>query len=236
MTANNSTDSLFEEAIRNTIAALGTAGQSATTPQDALQMARALEMLGGRASILDILSASQQQRNEIEQAYGVTTPGGRPFIYGAVAPYFANKGGLRSELGNLHVNQGETLLKLISDCLETEGYNTMWAAPRMCFASGDNWRLSQSYAYAPDINSSYYPIRPISVMFVKNTTAADIVRTVGFYISSEWVSGFEGSSLNVAVPQQTEGTTVTTLGYHTVHRYTGQKMVCQAATRYTLPC
>lgn len=57
--------------------------------------------------------------------------------------------------------------------------------------------------YAVSTNEYSYPYAGLGVIFIKNTTAADITRTVSFGGSTYWSSGYEGMGLFVATPNNT---------------------------------
>ncbi|KJW07824.1 hypothetical protein OTUT144_0135 [Orientia tsutsugamushi str. UT144] len=52
-------------------------------------------------------------------------------------------------------------------------------------------------------NEYFYPYAGLGIIFIKNTTAADITRTISFCRSTYWSSGYEGMGLFLARPNNT---------------------------------
>ena len=138
-------------------------------------------------------------------------PGTLPFIFGVISRYGDGGNGygqFTSELGQFYNGQALNQLKLISGYhgwgLDYRAFSTL---PSLQFITGSNGQFvyrnfNNRYGYA-GTNMYQYPRALMGVIFVKNTTNADITRNIWFGGSSGWSSGYEGMGVKTLTPNGT---------------------------------
>jgi len=144
------------------------------------------------------------KRNMIE-------PGSLPFLFGILSRQndYWGYGDLTSQLGVWYNNvaNADNMLQLLAG---THAYSTNYAGfyrpPQLYFLQGTNGMFihKEMYVkYSVSSNEYTYPYAALGVIFVKNTTNADITRTFYCGGSSYWSSGYEGLGVFVCTPNNT---------------------------------
>jgi len=137
--------------------------------------------------------------------------GALPFIFGVLSRQndYWGYGDLTSQLGVWYNNvaNADSMLQLLAGShAQTTNYAGFYKPPQLHFLQGSagNFIYKEMYVkYAVSTNEYTYPYAGLGVIFIKNTTAADITRTVSFGGSTYWSSGYEGMGLFVATPNNT---------------------------------
>lgn len=151
-----------------------------------------------------------------------------PFLFGVLSRYQAynyGPGEWTSELGQWYTNNEDWPFNLLTGA---HGQSTAYAGfmrpPSLQFLEGDNGRFNykrQFQSYANSSNIYQYPAAVLGILFVKNTTGSSMDRTFYFGGSSYWSSGYEGASLNVATPNDTNTNkdSISAISWNTLYSY-----------------
>ncbi len=178
-----------------------------TTGQTQLQALNTL--VSNFASINDV-PANSTIMTEVRNRNMIET-GALPFIFGVLSRQndYWGYGDLTSQLGVWYNNvaNADSMLQLLAGShAQTTNYAGFYKPPQLHFLQGSagNFIYKEMYVkYAVSTNEYSYPYAGLGVIFIKNTTAADITRTVSFGGSTYWSSGYEGMGLFVATPNNT---------------------------------
>ncbi len=143
-------------------------------------------------------------------------PGSLPFLFGVLSRYNDTKWGsetnahgwFKQELGIWYNNVKNTdyMLQLLAGSnTYNYQYSSFYQPPQLHFLQGNNGKFIYRRSFVrrawSDINN--YPYALLGVIFVKNTTNADITRKFNFWVSSYWSSGYEGAGLFAGTPDNT---------------------------------
>lgn len=178
-----------------------------TTGQTQLQ---ALNTLVSNFSSINDVPANSTIMTEVRNRNMIET-GALPFIFGVLSRQndYWGYGDLTSQLGVWYNNvaNADNMLQLLAGAhAQTTNYAGFYKPPQLHFLQGSagNFIYKEMYVkYAVSTNEYSYPYAGLGVIFIKNTTAADITRTVSFGGSTYWSSGYEGMGLFVATPNNT---------------------------------
>ena len=152
-----------------------------------------------------------------------------PFLFSIMNRYNDcwGSGAYTSDFGQWHVDKShiDFAMQMVTGAT---GYATDYCAfyrpPQLSFLQGINGRFifSEMYTkYAISSNQSTYPYALVGVLFIKNTTNADITRTFYFGGSSAWSSGYEGLGCFVATPNYTndDSSSITEMTWSNIYSY-----------------
>lgn len=130
-----------------------------------------------------------------------------PMLFGVLSrqgdhSYGANE--FTSQLGQWYNSGGNIMLSLLTGTHSYDDeYVGFYIPPHLQFLQGANGTLNykrQTTRYAASSSMYNYPYALMGVLFIKNTTEADITRSFTFGGSCGWSSGYEGASLQLGVP------------------------------------
>ncbi|GEM_PF-1619605 len=151
---------------------------------------------------------------EINNSVGdglIIDPNAIPFLFGVLSRYNDyNYGGGQwtSELGQWYTNNPEWPFNLLCGThSESTSYSGFFKMPSLQFLQGSNGRFNfkeQYNRYQQSSNQYQYPYAAVGVFFIKNTTGSSMNRTFYHGGSAHWSSGYEGASLWVGTPNQTD--------------------------------
>ncbi len=160
-------------------------------------------------SINDVPSSSSimkevKKRNMVE-------PGSLPFLFGVLSRYNDSDRGhgyFKSDLGQWYNDTTKTdhMLSLLAGAHSYDtSYVGFYRPPSIYFLQGrkGTFIYRGSYTHNTIDDAVSYPYALLGVIFVKNTTKADITRTLNFVGSSYWESGYEGAGMFVGIPDNT---------------------------------
>lgn len=200
-TATTTNLSLLDTRKDTNIAAIDSTGQT--------QLQALTGLVSNFASINDIPNGSSimtevAKRNMVE-------PGALPFLFGVLsrANDYWGYGDLTSQLGVWYNNitNADYMLQLLAGAHpQSTNYAGFYRPPQIYFLQGNNGMFihKEMYVkYAVSTNEYTYPYAALGVIFVKNTTNADITRTFYCGGSSYWSSGYEGLGVFVCTPNNT---------------------------------
>ena len=200
-TATTTNLSLLDARKDTNITAINTTGQT--------QLQALNTLVSNFASINDV-PANSTIMTEVRNRNMIET-GALPFIFGVLSRQndYWGYGDLTSQLGVWYNNvaNADNMLQLLAGShAQTTNYAGFYKPPQLHFLQGSagNFIYKEMYVkYAVSTNEYTYPYAGLGVIFIKNTTAADITRTVSFGGSTYWSSGYEGMGLFVATPNNT---------------------------------
>ena len=200
-TATTTNLSLLDARKDTNITAINSTGQT--------QLQALNTLVSNFASINDV-PANSTIMTEVRNRNMIET-GALPFIFGVLSRQndYWGYGDLTSQLGVWYnnVSNADSMLQLLAGShAQTTNYAGFYKPPQLHFLQGSagNFIYKEMYVkYAVSTNEYTYPYAGLGVIFIKNTTAADITRTVSFGGSTYWSSGYEGMGLFVATPNNT---------------------------------
>ncbi|MBM4211599.1 MAG: hypothetical protein FJ186_03570 [Gammaproteobacteria bacterium] len=200
-TATTTNLSLLDARKDTNITAINTTGQT---------QLQALNTLVSNFSSINDVPANSTIMTEVRNRNMIET-GALPFIFGVLSRQndYWGYGDLTSQLGVWYNNvaNADSMLQLLAGShAQTTNYAGFYKPPQLHFLQGSagNFIYKEMYVkYAVSTNEYTYPYAGLGVIFIKNTTAADITRTVSFGGSTYWSSGYEGMGLFVATPNNT---------------------------------
>lgn len=200
-TATTTNLSLLDARKDTNITAINTTGQT---------QLQALNTLVSNFSSINDVPANSTIMTEVRNRNMIET-GALPFIFGVLSRQndYWGYGDLTSQLGVWYNNvaNADSMLQLLAGAhAQTTNYAGFYKPPQLHFLQGSagNFIYKEMYVkYAVSTNEYSYPYAGLGVIFIKNTTAADITRTVSFGGSTYWSSGYEGMGLFVATPNNT---------------------------------
>jgi hypothetical protein len=200
-TATTTNLSLLDARKDTNITAINTTGQT---------QLQALNTLVSNFSSINDVPANSTIMTEVRNRNMIET-GALPFIFGVLSRQndYWGYGDLTSQLGVWYNNvaNADNMLQLLAGShAQTTNYAGFYKPPQLHFLQGSagNFIYKEMYLkYAVSTNEYTYPYAGLGVIFIKNTTAADITRTVSFGGSTYWSSGYEGMGLFVATPNNT---------------------------------
>lgn len=146
-----------------------------------------------------------KNRNMIE-------PGSLPFLFGVLNRYNDNwgSGNFSSELGGKwyeSISGANHMLGLLAGShTENTRYCSFYRPPQLHFlqSTQGTFLYKEMYLrYAVSTNEYSHPYALLGAILVKNTSKADITRTLNFTGSSGWSSQYEGAGLFVGTPNNT---------------------------------
>ena len=148
--------------------------------------------------------------NEIRKR-NMVEPGSLPFLFGVLSRYNDSDRGhgyFKSDLGQWYNDTTKTdhMLSLLAGAHSYEtSYVGFYRPPSIYFLQGrkGTFIYRGSYTHNTIDDAVSYPYALLGVIFVKNTTKADITRTLNFVGSSYWESGYEGAGMFVGIPDNT---------------------------------
>ena len=175
-----------------------------------------------------------------------------PFIFSRHTRYqnsYSGNWGYTSELGqwysgNHDAKIGTALGRTPWGQANGGTYNNYSELPSIQYLSSSNGNYSylrDENEYADSSSRYNYPDALLSVVFVKNTTGADITRPFYFSGSSYWNSGYEGACISTAVPDATNAqilanpSAITTLSQSDVWSYTSNTSNFNISQNITVP-
>jgi hypothetical protein len=144
--------------------------------------------------------------SELEK-HSLIEPGALPFVFGILSRSedYYGLGGLTTQLGNWTLAENaNNIMSLLCGCHNFETtYSGFFKPPQLGFFQGTNGvfmhkHLNTVYGYST--NQYYYSHACLGVVFVKNTTDADITKTLSFGGSCGYNSGYNGMALFVGTP------------------------------------
>lgn len=200
-TATTTNLSLLDARKDTNITAINTTGQT---------QLQALNTLVSNFSSINDVPAKSTIMTEVRNRNMIET-GALPFIFGVLSRQndYWGYGDLTSQLGVWYNNvaNADSMLQLLAGShAQTTNYAGFYKPPQLHFLQGSagNFIYKEMYLkYAVSTNEYTYPYAGLGMIFIKNTTAADITRTVSFGGSTYWSSGYEGMGLFVATPNNT---------------------------------
>ena len=200
-TATTTNLSLLDARKDTNITAINTTGQT---------QLQALNTLVSNFSSINDVPANSTIMTEVRNRNMIET-GALPFIFGVLSRQndYWGYGDLTSQLGVWYNNvaNADSMLQLLAGShAQTTNYAGFYKPPQLHFLQGSagNFIYKEMYVkYAVSTNEYSYPYAGLGVIFIKNTTASDITRTVSFGGSTYWSSGYEGMGLFVATPNNT---------------------------------
>ena len=200
-TATTTNLSLLDARKDTNITAINTTGQT---------QLQALNTLVSNFSSINDVPANSTIMTEVRNRNMIET-GALPFIFGVLSRQndYWGYGDLTTQLGVWYNNvaNADNMLQLLAGShAQTTNYAGFYKPPQLHFLQGSagNFIYKEMYVkYAVSTNEYTYPYAGLGVIFIKNTTAADITRTVSFGGSTYWSSGYEGMGLFVATPNNT---------------------------------
>jgi hypothetical protein len=174
-----------------------------------------------------------------------------PVLFGQWANYTnnylaGNGDTVTSQLGQFYNSNGDYQLGILSGRHDRgrNGYVMFKIPPRMHYMRGSLGEFSFATGeskYADTGNKYNYPDRPMLAVFVKNTTGADITRTLSYRWSSYWGSGYEGFGVFTIVPNATNAeiaantNAITSVTSTNVYSYTSNAQGTTNTTAITIP-
>jgi hypothetical protein len=156
----------------------------------------------------ETLSSELEKRSLIE-------PDALPFVFGILSRSedYYGLGGLTTQLGNWTLAENaNSAMSLVCGCHDFDTtYSAFFKPPQIGFFQGTNGvfmhkHLNTVYGYST--GQYYYSHACLGVVFVKNTTDADITKTLSFGGSCGYNSGYNGMALFVGMPD-VEGDSLT---------------------------
>lgn len=200
-TATTTNLSLLDTRKDTNIASINSTGQT--------QIQALNTLVSNFASINDV-PANSTIMTEVRNRNMIET-GALPFIFGVLSRQndYWGYGDLTTQLGVWYNNvaNADNMLQLLAGShAQTTNYAGFYKPPQLYFLQGlaGNFIYKEMYTkYAVSTNEYTYPYAGLGVLFIKNTTAADITRTLSFGGSTYWSSGYEGMGLFLANPNNT---------------------------------
>jgi hypothetical protein len=144
--------------------------------------------------------------SELEK-HSLIEPGALPFVFGILSRSedYYGLGGLTTQLGNWTLAENaNNIMSLLCGCHNFDTtYSGFFKPPQLGFFQGTNGvfmhkHLNTVYGYST--NQYYYSHACLGVVFVKNTTDADITKTLSFGGSCGYNSGGNGMAVFVGTP------------------------------------
>jgi hypothetical protein len=174
-----------------------------------------------------------------------------PVLFGQWANYtnnyLAGSGDvITSEYGQFHTGAGDLQLGILTGrhSRGRGGFSMFKIPPRMLYMRGSLGEFSFATGeskYQDTGNKYNYPDRPMLAVFVKNTTGADITRTLSYRWSSYWGSNYEGFGVFTYVPNATNAqitantSAITALTTTNIYSYGGSTQGTTNTTSVTIP-
>jgi hypothetical protein len=174
-----------------------------------------------KEDLLDALSTEMARFDEINdlpegatlaselEKRSLIEPGALPFVFGILSRSedYYGLGGLTTQLGVwTDVANANSIMSLLCGCHNYDtSYSAFFRPPQIGFFQGTNGvfmhkHLNTVYGYST--SQYYYSHACLGVVFVKNTTDADITKTLSFGGSVGYASGYNGMALFVGVPNE----------------------------------
>jgi len=201
------------------------------------------DLVAGFSAVNDVPEGSTiltevAKRNMVE-------PNSLPFLFSIINRYndYWGYGAYTSQLGQWYANTShiDYAMQMVTGATGyTTDYCAFYRPPQLSFLQGNNGRFifSEMYAkYAVSSNEYTYPYALVGVLFIKNTTDADITRTFYFGGSSYWSSGYEGLGCFVATPNSTneDPSSITGITWSNIYSYASSTSNVAGSANVTVP-
>ncbi|WCR59730.1 MAG: hypothetical protein PG978_001178 [Wolbachia endosymbiont of Ctenocephalides felis wCfeF] len=179
-------------------------------------------------SINDVPSGSSIMK-EVRKRHMIE-PGALPFLFGVLSRknnYFGH-GTFTTELGkwSSDITKTDHMLQLLagSHTYDTD-YVSFYRPRQLSFIEGNKGTFIYGESYTNSFSSShdsiyYYPYAALGVIFVKNTTNANINKTIEFVGSSYSSTEYGGAGLFVGTPDNTSKSRISKIMWKNVYQYT----------------
>lgn len=168
-----------------------------------------------------------------------------PFIFGILNRWGGVNGyginAFTTQLGTWYNSGGNNMLELLTGANAYDNeYISFHKQPNIEFlqgAAGYFVHAHQFTRYANSANQYNYPSAQLGVIFIKNTTTEDITRTFTFGGSSYWNSGYEGGSIQLGVPDETNANkeNITELTWNVLYSYSSSTNNFSQSVNVTIP-
>lgn len=234
-TATTTNLSLLDTRKDTNIAAIDSTGQT--------QLQALTGLVSNFSSINDIPGGSSimtevAKRNMIE-------PGSLPFLFGILSRQndYWGYGDLTTQLGVWYNNttNADYMLQLLAGAHpQSTNYAGFYRPPQIYFLQGNNGMFihKEMYVkYTVSTNEYSYPYAALGVIFVKNTTNADITRTFYCGGSSYWSSGYEGLGVFVCTPNNTNAnkSSITGVAWTNIYNYAASTSNIASSANVLIP-
>lgn len=234
-TATTTNLSLLDTRKDTNIAAIDSTGQT--------QLQALTGLVSNFASINDIPNGSSimtevAKRNMVE-------PGALPFLFGVLSRQndYWGYGDLTTQLGVWYNNttNADYMLQLLAGAHpQSTNYAGFYRPPQIYFLQGNNGMFihKEMYVkYTVSTNEYNYPYAALGVIFVKNTTNADITRTFYCGGSSYWSSGYEGLGVFVCTPNNTNAnkSSITAVTWTNIYNYAASTSNIASSANVLIP-
>jgi hypothetical protein len=177
------------------------------------------------------LMSEINKRSLIEQ-------GALPFIFGILSRSedYYGIGTFTTQLGSFTaVENANKIMGLLTGCHTYDSsYTGFFRPPQLGFFQGTNGTFMHKHlntVYGYSTNQYYYPHACLGVVFVKNTTDADITKTLSFGGSSGYASGYNGIALFMGTPNEES----TALEWTKLYSYTSASANQSSTASVTVP-
>lgn len=168
-----------------------------------------------------------------------------PFIFGILNRWGGVNGyginAFTTQLGQWHNSGGNHMLELLTGANAYDNqYISFQKQPNIEFMQGSDGyfvHAEQISRYANSANQYNYPEALLGVIFIKNTTTEDITRSFSFGGASYWNSGYEGASLQLGVPNETDANkeNITELTWSVLYSYSSSSNNFSQSVNVTIP-
>ncbi|WP_265017328.1 hypothetical protein [Wolbachia endosymbiont (group A) of Epistrophe grossularia] len=158
-------------------------------------------------SINDLPSSSSIMR-EVKKR-NMVEPGSLPFLFGVLSRKnnYLGYGTFTTELGKWNSGTDYMLQLLAGSHIYDTSYVSFYRPRQLSFIEGNKGTFIYGELYTNSFSSShdsiyYYPYAALGVIFVKNTTNANINKTIEF-VGSSWSAEYASAGLFVGTPDNT---------------------------------
>ncbi|WP_353288717.1 hypothetical protein [Wolbachia endosymbiont (group A) of Pogonocherus hispidulus] len=158
-------------------------------------------------SINDLPSGSSIMR-EVKKR-NMVEPGSLPFLFGVLSRKnnYLGYGTFTTELGKWNSGTDYMLQLLAGSHIYDTSYVSFYRPRQLSFIEGNKGTFIYGELYTNSFSSShdsiyYYPYAALGVIFVKNTTNANINKTIEF-VGSSWSAEYASAGLFVGTPDNT---------------------------------
>jgi hypothetical protein len=173
-----------------------------------------------KEDLLDALAEEMQRFDEINdlpegatlsselEKHSLIEPDALPFVFGILSRSedYYGLGGLTTQLGNWTLPENaNSAMSLLCGCHNYDtSYSAFFLPPQLGFFQGTNGVFMHKHmntVYGYSTNQYYYSHACLGVVFVKNTTDADVTKALNFGGSCGYASGYNGMALFVGTPE-----------------------------------
>lgn len=194
-------------------------------------------ILAGDVQLEAIEAAKNAALVELQAVGGGIRPGSRPVLFGSGVRNSQLGDNTTTALGQMHIN-GQAAFNLIVGLHGNANEERWRLPPSLNFILGDSWHYSDIVTALDAKYSATYPDFAIAVIFLKNTTSADITRNIGHIYTSGWnTTAYGGSSLSIGVPNNTNAnkSLISAVSWTTIHSKTAATNNEQRTDAVTIP-